>query len=209
MAGSQARMAVARGQPPHLVTLGVVQQPQRWQRIGQLGGGGAGQRTELAEGERNRRLAEDERLPAGDEQLSRPAGQQVGQRRVSDRPPAGLARQVVIEVVQDDEVRFGRPGREAGGGHFATDGVDHPPGLDPADPRRDLGRERGLADAAHPVHDEPAAAWSGEVGGPPAAFGRPDGQEVTAPGPQIGGSRVYSVWSHGAPECHVIMPNRD
>ena len=153
------------------------------------------------------------------------------------------------KLSQDDEVRFGRPGGEAGRRHLAVDGVDHAPGLEPADPRGDLGRERRFADAAHPVHDEPAAARSGEVGGPPAAFGRSDGQGVTAAGPQVRGSRVpggvpdpdrpsggwlggpargVAVFRvihvadlarlagrgdlmrlHVAPECGVIVPNRD
>jgi hypothetical protein len=131
---------MAGRQAPHLVAFGVVEQPERGQRGGQLGSPGAGQRTELTEGELAVALAEDERLTAGDQELAGPASQQGGQRRVPDRPPAGRQRQVVIEVVQQDQVGFCGPGGEAGRRDLAFDDVDDAPGLEPAGPRRDLGR---------------------------------------------------------------------
>ena len=65
---------MAGHQAPDLVAFGVAEQPERGQRGGQLGSPGAGQRTELAEGELAVAPAEGERLTAGDQELARPAG---------------------------------------------------------------------------------------------------------------------------------------
>src|SRR5207253_4077790 len=99
-----------------------------------------------------------------------------------------LLRQVVVEVVQDDEVRPGRPGRRRR--HLSVDDGDHALGLEPAYPRGDLGGEGGLADSAHPVDDEPAAARAGQVGGPATAFGRTDGQRC----PVVGLASELLAW---------------
>ena len=166
---------------PHLVAFGLAEQPDRGQGRGELGRARAGQRPQVPEDEpdRARLLPQGERVPAGDQQLAHPAAEQGGQVRVADGPPARLTGQVVVEVLQDDEVGLGRAGtliREGRRRHLAAHDGDDPAGLQPPDPRGDLRRERRLADAAHAVDDQAAAAWSAEVGGPAAAFGRTDGQ---------------------------------
>jgi len=120
------------------------------------------------------RAAADE--PFDPDRLARGQRGQGDQQAVSRRtwsrsasPRSRIAGSDVLSSSAPDEVRPSRPGGRRR--HLSVDDRDHALGLEPAYPRGDLGGEGGLADAAHPVDDEPAAARARQVGGPATAFG--------------------------------------
>jgi hypothetical protein len=100
----------AGGEAVRVVAFGLAEQPDRGQRRGELGGAGPGQRAQVPDDQASgtRLVGQDERVPAGDQQLAGPGAEQGGQVRVADGPPARRVRQVVVEVLQDDEVGPGR-----------------------------------------------------------------------------------------------------
>ena len=210
---------MAPGQPPRELALGLGELPKGGQGQSELPGAGAGQRAEAPENEPARAgLGQRERSIAADQELPGPAGQQRGQRRVADRERALLPGQIVAEVIQHDQVRIGRIGRQGGRGRLAAQHGDHPLGLEPAHPRRDLGREGRLADTAHAVQHERGHARPSQLGGPAPPFGRPDGQgggprrgwALGGPGVPGGvrGPGGRDVWPRGTPRHRgIFIPN--
>ena len=179
---------VARGQPPRPLAFRFCELAERGERHRELTGAGSGQRPDVLERETpGFSPGQGERPAARDQELPGPAGQQIGQRRVSDTPAARLLRQVVIKVVKNSEpTRLGFAG-QAGGGHLPADRGDRMLRRQMAQPRGDLAGEGRLADAADAVQDESGHLRAGQVPRPAAPLGGPDRQGGPAGGRRLRG----------------------
>ena len=121
---------------------------------------------EIVQDQQDRHLAED--------QLAQ-QGQPVSPRQVGAvRRPHRLRPATALSDGRVTAKSCGHPAQHRVDRHLAADGHGDSLGLEMAYPRDDLAGQRGLADSAGPVQNQPGQRRAGQVRGPAPPFGGAD-----------------------------------